>query len=208
MGSGRRPFFFESESNFYSYRTETFSLNVLNRSNLHSQLSQRWCWVLDLEYNHNFLKFPYLGNPESYQPNIRKTYQSNWFLAMTEICKIREWSYTHAGKTKPLSLELVVTCRGAEYQNGGMEWEVVHGNPRERKKWDYRVREGRRGRYRQWWCRKVIYSSWAKSCPLFLWIKFYWNTVMPNCLLTDCDCFGSTMAELNSCHRSHMAYKA
>lgn len=121
-GTERRPFFFffESESNFHSYRTETFSLNVLNRSNLHSQLSQRWCWVLDLEYNHNFLKFPYLGNPESYQPNIRKTYQSNWFLAMTEICKIREWSYTHAGKTKPLSVELVVTCRGAEYQNGGM----------------------------------------------------------------------------------------
>ena len=113
-------FFFWSESNFYSYRTETFSLNVLNRCNLHSQLSQRWCWVLDLEYNHNFLKFPYLGNPESYQPNIRKTYQSNWFLEMTEICKIRKWSYTHAGKTEPLSLELVVTCRGAEYQNGRM----------------------------------------------------------------------------------------
>ena len=31
---------------------------------------------------------------------------------------MREWSYTHAGKTKQLSFELVVTCCGIEYTNG------------------------------------------------------------------------------------------
>lgn len=38
---------------------------------------------------------------------------------MTEICEIGEWSHTLAGESKLLSLELVVTCHGVEYKNGG-----------------------------------------------------------------------------------------
>ena len=103
--AGGRNFFRRSESNFIA--TELKLFNALNSSNLHSQLSQWWCWVLDFKYDHNFFKFPYLGNPESYQPNIGKTYQSNWLLKMTEICEIGEWSHTRWGNR---AVEFRVSC--------------------------------------------------------------------------------------------------
>lgn len=68
--------FFRSESNFTATELNLF-LNLLNSSNLHPQLSRWWCWVLDFEYNHNFFLSSHL---ESYQPNIGKTHQSNWFF--------------------------------------------------------------------------------------------------------------------------------
>lgn len=40
-----------------------------------------------------------------------------------------------------------------------------------------------------------------------LLIKFYWHMPMPILLCTVCGCFPTTMAELRSCNRDHMACK-
>lgn len=43
---------------------------------------------------------------------------------------------------------------------------------------------------------------------LFLQVKLYWNMVTYVGLFTSYVCFCFTVAELNSCHRDHLAYKA
>ena len=42
---------------------------------------------------------------------------------------------------------------------------------------------------------------------LFLWMKFYGNTAMPDCSRIFADCFCTTVAKLSSCGRNYMVHK-